>query len=100
MAESDFEQARFPSTEALIREIQELSDDIESVTIQVANGILVVGPDGKSTLHRNAGALLKLSDGTSRLIHREDAEALLNDGILNRMRLPVRLLPLHKDPEV
>lgn len=96
---AEFEQRKFPTTEALIREIQELSDDIESVTIPVAEGILVAGPDGKGTLMPKAGAMIRLSNGRSEVISREDAEALLNDGILQRMRLPIRLFPLRVEPE-
>jgi hypothetical protein len=51
-------------------------------------------PEGQRQFHNNAGALIRLGDGTSLLIHREDAEVLLNEGILQRMNLPIRLLPL------
>lgn len=97
MPNDEFEQKRFASVGALIREIQERSDDIESVTIQVANGIYVTGPEGQRQFCRNAGAFIRLCNGSSLLIHRDDAEALLNDGILQRMKLPCKLLPLVKD---
>ena len=93
----DFDQKRFPPGE-LLRELQERSDDIESVTIQVANGIYTKGPQGPQYYSRNAGALIKMCDGTLRLIHRDDAAELLNDGILNRMKIPIVLLPLHEEP--
>lgn len=92
----DFDQKRFPPGE-LLRELQERSDDIDSVTIQVANGVYMKGPQGQQTYSKNAGAFIRMCDGTSRLIHRDDAAELLNDGILNRMKIPIVLLPLHEE---
>lgn len=96
MSQSEFEQERFPSVEALLRELQERSDDFESVTIQVANGIHIVGPEGQKHFCRDAGAFIRMCDGSSRIIHREDMETLLNDGVLQRMKIPVVLLPLFR----
>ncbi len=98
MSDSEFEQKRFSSVDALLRDLQERSDDMDSMTIQVANGIHTVGPQGERQFHPNAGGFIRLCDGSHIMIHREDAEALLNDGILQRMKIPCRLLPLYPDP--
>lgn len=72
MSDSEFEAERFPSDEALLRDLQERSDDIESVTFQVVNGIYITGPQGETRFCRNGGAFIELCGGRHTVIHRED----------------------------
>lgn len=97
MAFDEFPQERFESVEALIAAIKQRSDDIESMTIQVASGLLLEGPSGEQLFQRGCGAIVKMHDGTSLTLHRDDAAALLTDGLLNRLRKPIKLIPLPED---
>lgn len=38
--------------------------------------------------------MIKLCNGESLLIHRDELATLLNDGILQRLNIPISLLPL------
>lgn len=71
-----------------------MSDDMESVEIRVPAEILVVGPDGRRAQVKGSCGMIRLTDGSAKLIHREEMEVLLNEGILQRMKIPVRLVPL------
>lgn len=90
---ADFPQERFSSSEALIRQLQERSDDFEGVTMMVANDLFMTGPEGQRHLAKNCCCLIKTCTGESILIHREEFETLLNDGILQRLKIPISLVP-------
>lgn len=85
---------RFPTPEALLEYLRERSDDIETVNIPVQPHIALVAPDGRSQKKSNVGAMLKLCSGRSLMIHREDAEMLINDGVLQRLKIRCILDPL------
>ena len=92
MEEDDFEtfQRDFGSTENVVRYIQERSDDIERAEIPQVPTIWWVMPDGER-LEIEAGLVLRLSSGRMQVLHPQDAMAVLNDGILTRMRIPIEL---------
>lgn len=91
----EFENFGFKSTEDLIAYIKQRSDDIKEVTLSVANGLLMIGPQGDQKYFRGAVGNVMHIGGDSFVISTEDAEALINDGILSRLRVPIRLLALH-----
>eukprot|EP00913_Durusdinium_trenchii_P005645 g5263.t1 len=90
---SEFPQQEFDSTEALINYLKEHTDDYDALTIMVVNDFPMSGPRGESKLARNCCGIIKTCTGESKLVHREHLEELLNDGVLQRMRVPVSLLP-------
>lgn len=83
---------KFGSTEALLKELKERSDDFEKAVlfhpggyITDRNGVQVMGPFPHYAL------VFTLASGQSKAIFGADVEAVLNDGILNRMRIPIEL---------
>lgn len=95
MAESERpEDIRFDSSEALLRYLREKSDDVDRLTIAVPEGIQFSAPNGDKLIRRNAAAVLALCSGTQLVLHRDDLEKLLNDGLLNRMKIPVNVSTL------
>lgn len=89
----EFETTRFATAAELLRALQERSDDFERVTIAVPNELLLTGPQGQRQVAANVCGSVALCDGRTLLIHREDLELLLNDGILSRLKIPVSLAP-------
>lgn len=84
------EEHNLGSTEALVRYVQERSDDIEKAVLYppggviTNNGVVVRGPFVQFAL------VLHLADRTQ-AVFGNDVEAVLNDGILNRMRIRIEL---------
>lgn len=76
------------STSELVKHIQEQSDDIEKVVIP-QHPYIVMQPTGEQV---EAGLVIHLISGRLKIIpNKEDAEAVLNDGILNRMKIRIEL---------
>lgn len=94
-----FPGEQFPNSEALLRRLQEKSDNFDSVTIMVTNDLLMSKPGARGHRLTNCCGVLKTCSGESIVIHRDDLEALLNDGILHRQRIPIKLLPQLARPE-
>ena len=90
---SEFPQERFSTSAELLKRLQERSDDFEGVTIMVTNDMPLTGPEGQRRLAKDCCSIIKLCNGESLLIHREELETLLNDGVLQRLRIPISLLP-------
>jgi len=91
---SEFPEEQFSTSDQLLKRLQERSDDFEGVTIMVANDMPISGPDKQRKLAIDCCCMIKLCNGGSLLIHRDELETLLNDGILQRMKIPISLLPL------
>ena len=91
-----FETRRFPSSAEFLAFLRETSDDMKSVTIPVQPAIEIVGPQGDKKRAKNVGAVIELCSGKSVFLHREDAEMLLNDGVLARMKVPCVLSTLDR----
>ena len=89
-----FPTQRFGTPEELIAALKHKSDDMESVSVMVVNDLPIVGPQGHIALASNACGLIKTCNGTSIMVHRDDLAMLLNDGILQRLRIPISLIPL------
>jgi hypothetical protein len=83
-----FEQQDFGAIENVLRFIQERSDDIERVVIPQTASIR----DKKTgEVIPDVGLIVWWTDGTKSLVFREAAELVLNDGILNRMKIRIEL---------
>lgn len=89
----DPEDLHFATSEELLKWLQERSDDFDGVSIMVANDLLISGPHGEKLLAENCCAMIIKFNGESIMIHREELEALLNNGILQKMRIPISLIP-------
>ena len=87
---------RFSTTEELIQYLREHVDDVDSVVIPVQEAVQVQGPNRRPQVWKGVGALLKLCDGRSLALRREDAARLINDGVLQRMKIKCVIDPLKK----
>lgn len=90
---SEFESERFASVDELLSMLRERSDDFTEIRIQVPKDILLRGPRGETKVAADCCGSIHLCSGKSLLIHRQDLEILVNDGLLQRLRIPVRLTP-------
>lgn len=89
-----FESTRFESVEELMRYLKEKTDDIELVSIPVPATIQFTGPQGQRVNAPNCGGIVELCTGQRITIHRDDMQLLINDGILQRLSIPIELKPL------
>jgi hypothetical protein len=86
------EEQRFHNSDEVLRFVQERSDDIEKVVIPQHPFISVFDPKNPvEATEVPAGMVLHLIGDDFRIIHPKDAELILNDGILNRMRIKIEL---------
>jgi hypothetical protein len=85
---AEFESRNFGSSEALLRFVQERSEDIDRVEIYGPGAVLTTGGERPYRI-ANFIMLLHFMSGEKKMISRDDAEILLNDGILNRMRIKI-----------
>lgn len=79
---------RWETVEQALSDLKEHRDDFDSASLRMPYGQWKVG---KAIV---GGPFLEvhLCDGTSTLVSLDVAEALLNDGILSRLRIPVKLI--------
>ncbi|MBA4032390.1 MAG: hypothetical protein C0478_16080 [Planctomyces sp.] len=90
---SEPRQEQFGSSSELLKRLQERADDLDQLSIMVVNDLPMVGPKGQGLLAKNSCGVLKTCSGESIVINRNDLEILLNDGILQRMKIPISLVP-------
>jgi hypothetical protein len=91
MNPSDDEIKQFASSDALLRDIQERSEDIEKVVIPRCKFITITEND-IPCYDAQVGMVLHLVSGQTDMLTPVDALIVLNDGILNRMRIPIEFL--------
>jgi len=89
---------RFESDEEALQFLRERSDDVEGVLIPIAEVVSGKSPDGRRSDLRSAGAILTLCSGKKIAIHPEQAVAVLNDGILTRLRIPISMMSFPAGP--
>lgn len=77
----------FNSIEQALAEIQSKRDDIDFVRIPIPDGNYQVG----GTVVSGGMMELRFCDGRGMLISLDIAERVLNEGLLNRLRIPIRL---------
>ena len=87
---------KFQSSEALLKYLREQLDDIEGVVIPVQEGVAFTNLEGRTIQQRNVGAVIKLCSGEWIAVHRNDAAMLINDGVLQRMKIKCSLETLKK----
>ena len=80
----------FGSTEALLKEIQERSDDIEKAVILPPGFVFTYLGQAKSLPLKQFGLVLHFAN-ERKVIFGDDVAVVLNDGILNRMRIQIEL---------
>lgn len=82
----------FGEGDGVLLYVKEKSDDIEHVVIPLFK-VGSLPTDGRSPVHEyeDVGLILFMVNGDTQLIHKADAERVLNDGILNRMRIDIRI---------
>lgn len=85
-------EEHFDDPAAFIKEIQERSDDIEKVVIYPP-GFSLVNAKGQRASHAIPQMIMLLHkvNGETLIVGAESAEHILNDGILNRMRIKIQL---------
>jgi len=89
----DFETDRYLTAEELLKALQERADDFDGVTIAVPEKMLLKGPQGRRIVVENVCGSISLCNGRKLLIHREDLEILLNNGIIQRLGIPISVSP-------
>ena len=78
------------SSDALLAYIKSISDDIEKAVIPQTPEIFLT--DGQQTIgHYPVGMVLYMVNSHMKFLHHKDAEILLNDGLLNRLRIKIEL---------
>src|SRR5437763_14881877 len=81
------EDKRFATSEELLQYLKDRVDDIDSVVIPVQEQVQVMDAQGRPKhIAKGMGAWIKLCDGRSVMISRDDAAMLINDGVLQRLR--------------
>ena len=90
-AMDDLHEQNLGGTTQLLRYFQERSDDITKVVIPQHPYIELAGKSGERT-NVEAGLIIHLLNGDLKIVpNRQDAEAILNDGILTRMKIRIEL---------
>lgn len=83
---------KFTTPGELLRYVQERSDDLEKVVIPQFHPFHLVDPTGKTVaIWEGVGMVLYFALGGRKVLNREDAERVLNDGILHRMKVRIEL---------
>ena len=83
----------FGSSNELLKYLREKCDDIDSISIPIHWGVEGTQPDGSKIITKDIGAVINYCNGTHKMIHRTDAENIINDGVLQRLEIPIRLTP-------
>src|SRR5436190_16967655 len=91
------ESGRFETSEQLLRYLKDKVDDIDSILIPIQEKLQITDANGRpKQVAKNMGAWIKLCDGRSIMISRDDAAMLINDGILQRLKIKCVLDTLMK----
>ncbi len=70
---------------------QERSDDIEKAVLYPPGFVLTYFGQQQSPPCSQFAIMLHMLDSDRKMIFGDDVEAVLNDGILNRMKIPIEL---------
>ncbi len=88
-----FENKFKGTTQQIVQVIKDKADDISEVVIGVHGKIPMHGPAGQYEERKGAGTI-NFVDGDIKIVDARALEAMLNDGLLNRLRIKIRLIPL------
>lgn len=86
----DYQMDKYESSGELLRVIQERSDDIERAIV-TPPGFVMENPDGRKVRFPAFTLIFKTVSGQQLVVGKDDAEVVLNDGILTRMKVPIQL---------
>src|SRR5438309_2297509 len=89
MSERDRGESRFESIEDAVASFERLRDDIEQVTI-FPPGATVYSPERRPLRCSDFSIKVDWVGGDFSFIGRKITEALLNHGLLTRLRIPIR----------
>ena len=88
------EDRQFTSQEALIQELKSRIDDVQSVVLPIAERLQITNAAGQVVRQMTSiGGQIKYISGESSIIHYEDMEAMINDGVFYRMGIKISLKP-------
>ena len=76
----------------LLDYLREHSDDIERVDVVVAGQLSLTNGEGSFVSVPGACCVVRGVAGNAFMLAREDLQDLLNAGVLQRLRIPVRLI--------
>jgi hypothetical protein len=82
----------FPTVRELFRYLEARTGTITRALIPPTNAQAPKGTDQLPSLLRNAGLVLELANGETVYLNAEDAEGILNDGILNRLHVEITFM--------
>lgn len=88
-----FQKTQFATSEAMLEYFRGHADDIDRVEISISKGMLFGDSKGERTWVPKAAAQIRFRDGTGRIIPRDVAEMLINDGFLQQNKIPCLLRP-------
>lgn len=89
------EDFQFASQEELMRKLKSRIDDVESVVLPIAGTIQITNKAGRPARQMTGvGGQIKYIGGDSSLIHLEDMQAMINDGVFHRMGIKISLKPV------
>jgi len=90
------EDGFFNSSDELLKYLRDKVDDIDSVVIPINPAPMqITDAQGRPRrTMRGVGAQIRLCDGRFLLVHPQDAEMLINDGILQRLKIKCQLKPM------
>ena len=78
---------RWNSVDEAVAEIESRRDDIDSVRIPIPQATYKAG----QTVLRGGLMEIRMCDGSAKLVSIDVAEQILNNGLLNRLRIPIAL---------
>ncbi len=85
------------SDEAVLAYLREHCDDIDSMSVPVSK-IRLKAPDGKKQLLTTHCVQIKVCSGESHLVPLPIAQALLDEGLLQRRKIPIELYGIEGTP--
>lgn len=85
------EPTEFGSYEDLLQYLTEHVDDIESVRLSIRDTARITRRGKPAKTYTGIGAIVELCSGHKQVINIKSAEMLINQGVLQRMKIPCRL---------
>lgn len=84
----------FETSEDLRQYVTEHVDDFEQIDIQVVENLVMGGPRDEAARNiHNCCAAIQTCNGELNFIHREHLQDLMNQGVLERLKIRVSLVP-------
>ena len=75
--------------EGLLQYMREHTDDIEAVVVPIQPKVYLVDTSGNQYgITKKPAVLIRMCSGVSHVINHKEAEKLINDGVLQRLKIP------------